>query len=55
MQKIHNKMQYNAAIKQLEILSKAPLGTPRTEGVQKLIDAILEYEARHGSGKTVSR
>jgi hypothetical protein len=46
---------YNAAVEQLEILSKEPLGTPRTEGVQQLIDAILDYEERHGPEKTAAR
>ncbi len=31
----------------LEVLQKAPLGTDQTEGLQDLIEAILEYEANH--------
>jgi len=50
---ICNKAEYLAALEQLKILSRAPLGTPNTAGVQKLIDAILDYEARHGLEKTV--
>ena len=53
--RIGNMEEYNAAIERLEILSKEPLGTSRTQGVQKLIDAILDYETRHGSDKTVPK
>jgi hypothetical protein len=53
--RIGNREEYDAAIKRLEILSKEPLGTSRTQGVQKLIDAILDYEARHGLDKTAPK
>ena len=51
--RICNKAEYLAALEQLRILSRAPLGMPNTAGVQKLIDAILYYEARHGLEETV--
>jgi hypothetical protein len=47
--------EYKAAIDRLRILSREPLGTPQTEGMQTLIDAILDYEARHGLERTVSK
>jgi hypothetical protein len=30
----------------LEVLQKAPLGTAETEGLQDLVEAILDYEAK---------
>ncbi len=39
---------YRRALEKLEVLQKAPLGTDQTEGLQDLIEAILEYEARQG-------
>jgi hypothetical protein len=40
--------EYFQALKELEVLQKAPLGTDQTEGLQDLIEAILEYEGRRG-------
>ncbi len=37
--------EYRQALKDLEVLKKAPLGTDKTEGLQDLIEAILDYEA----------
>ncbi len=34
------------ALRDLEVLKKAPLGTNQTEGLQDLIEAILDYEAK---------
>lgn len=44
-----------AALEKLKILSREPLGTPSTELVEELIDAILEYETRHAREKPVSK
>lgn len=51
--RVGTKEEYDRAIERLKILSKAPLGTADTAGVQALIDAILEYEGRNGLEKTV--
>jgi hypothetical protein len=40
--------EYRRALKELEVLQKAPLGTDQTEGLQDLIEAIFEYEAGGG-------
>ncbi len=37
--------EYRQALRQLEVLKKAPLGTDQTEGLQDLIEAVLDYEA----------
>jgi hypothetical protein len=42
---ILTKAEYRKALEELEVLQKAPLGTDRTEGLQDLIEAILDYEA----------
>jgi hypothetical protein len=39
---------YRQALRDLEVLKRAPLGTDQTEGLQDLIEAILEYEEKHG-------
>ncbi len=44
---IETEAEYRQALKDLEVLQKAPLGTDQTEGLQDLIEAILEYEANH--------
>jgi hypothetical protein len=45
--------EYRQALRDLEVLKKAPLGTDQTEGLQDLIEAILEYEEKldHVDGK----
>jgi hypothetical protein len=40
--------EYRRALRELEVLQRAPLGTAQTEGLQDLIEAILEYEAMQG-------
>ncbi len=37
--------EYRQALRELEVLKRAPLGTDQTEGLQDLIEAILDYEA----------
>lgn len=41
---IANEQEYRKALEELEVLQKQPLGTPATEGLQDLIEAILDYE-----------
>jgi hypothetical protein len=43
---IRTGAEYRKALKELEVLQRAPLGTEQTEGLQDLVEAILEYEAR---------
>jgi hypothetical protein len=45
---IETDAEYRQALMELEALQKAPLGTNRTEGLQDLIEAILEYEDNRG-------
>jgi len=42
--------EYELALSVLARLQHAPLGTERTEGLQDLIEAILEFEEAHGRG-----
>jgi hypothetical protein len=39
--------EYRSALREMDRLQCAPLGTPETEGLQDLIEAILDYEGRH--------
>jgi len=41
---LENDDDYAAALKELERLAELPLGTPATEHLQDLIDAIFTYE-----------
>lgn len=41
--------EYRAAMREMEKLQRSPLGTPETEGLQDLVEAILDYESRHAS------
>lgn len=50
-----NAEGYLAALERLKMLSKQPLGTPDTELVQELVDAILDYEARQEPQKAVPK
>ncbi len=45
---IETDADYRKALAELEVLQKAPLGTDQTEGLQDLVEAILEYEAGGG-------
>jgi hypothetical protein len=45
---IRTGAEYIKAVEELKVLQKAPLGTEQTEGLQDLVEAILEYEARLG-------
>jgi hypothetical protein len=45
---IRTDAEYRLALKELDVLQKAPLGTDQTEGLQDLIEAIFEYEAGDG-------
>jgi len=38
--------EYQRALELLAVLQKAPLGTAETEGLQDLVEAILDYEAK---------
>ncbi len=38
--------EYQRALEVLAVLQKAPLGTAETEGLQDLVEAILDYEAK---------
>jgi hypothetical protein len=42
--------EYEQAVIVLERLQKAPLGTDQTEGLQDLIEAILDFEEVHPPG-----
>jgi len=44
--RIRTDPEYHQALRNLEVLKKAPLGTDQTEGLQDLIEAILDYEAK---------
>lgn len=46
---IATDQEYRAAVIEVEQLLHAPLGTPATEGLQELVEAILDYEERLGS------
>ena len=46
VRRIRSKAEYAAALARLEWLQGQPLGTPATEGLQALAEAILEYEER---------
>ena len=48
---IANDTEYRKAVKELEVLQKEPLGTPATEGLQDLIEAILDYEQQQGNSR----
>lgn len=41
--------EYRAALREMDRLQRAPLGTPETEGLQNLVEAILDYESRHAN------
>jgi hypothetical protein len=43
---IETAAEYERALEVLEVLQKAPLGTTETEGLQDLVEAILDYEAK---------
>jgi hypothetical protein len=45
---IRTGAEYRKALEELEVLQRAPLGTEQTEGLQDLVEAILEYEAARG-------
>ncbi len=44
---IETAAEYERALDVLVVLQKAPLGTAETEGLQDLVEAILDYEAKH--------
>lgn len=46
VRRIRSQAEYAAAVARLEWLQGMPLGTPATEGLQALAEAILEYEER---------
>lgn len=49
--RIRTEKEYQAALEELERLGRAALGTPATERLQSLIDAIVEYEqSKTGKG-----
>lgn len=48
--RIGTDAEYHQALRKLEVLKKAPLGTDLTEGLQDLIEAILDYEAKQDRG-----
>jgi hypothetical protein len=54
---IMTEAEYRKATKELKVLQRAPLGTPETEGLQELIEAILDYEEKHrcGNGHDTTR
>jgi hypothetical protein len=43
---IETAAEYERALELLAVLQKAPLGTDETEGLQDLVEAILDYEAK---------
>ncbi len=43
---IETVADYERALEVLVVLQKAPLGTAETEGLQDLVEAILDYEAK---------
>jgi hypothetical protein len=43
---IETATDYERALQVLAVLQKAPLGTEETEGLQDLVEAILDYEAK---------
>jgi hypothetical protein len=43
---IETAAEYDKALELLAVLQKAPLGTAETEGLQDLVEAILDYEAK---------
>jgi hypothetical protein len=43
---IETAAEYERALEVLAVLQKAPLGTDETEGLQDLVEAILDYEAK---------
>jgi hypothetical protein len=43
---IETAADYERALEVLVVLQKAPLGTAETEGLQELVEAILDYEAK---------
>ncbi len=55
--RIETEADYQRAIQELKLLQRAPLGTPETEGLQDLIEAILDYEEkdRYGNGRDTAR
>ena len=48
--RIESADDYRHALEAFSLLEHAPMGTPATEQLQGLIDAILDYEARLGIG-----
>lgn len=49
---IRSLEEYRAALREMDRLQCVPLGTPETEGLQDLIEAILDYEGSHGQDGT---
>jgi hypothetical protein len=45
---IETEAEYRQALNDLEVLKNVPLGTDQTEGLQDLIEAILDYEVKQG-------
>jgi hypothetical protein len=43
---IETEAEYERALEVLAVLQKAPLGTAETEGLQDLVEAILDYETK---------
>jgi hypothetical protein len=43
---IETAAEYERALEVLAVVQKAPLGTDETEGLQDLVEAILDYEAK---------
>ena len=43
---IETAAEYERALEVLAVLQKAPLGTDETEGLQDLVEAILDYESK---------
>lgn len=47
---IRSEEEYSGALRRLAQLERVALGTPETEGLQDLIEAILDYEQNHAPG-----
>jgi hypothetical protein len=45
---LRDDAEYRQALKELHLLGQAALGTPRTRGLQDLVDCILDYEIARG-------
>lgn len=46
---LRDASSYQRALEELEALQALPLGTAATEGLQDLIEAILDYEEKYGA------